>query len=150
MRSALVAVLLILSVVASASLILPSYGAKSVISGTVYWYDQYGDLHPFPWVQVVATSTDGGVTMESSTTDGTYVLYVDPGTYNVTAASDPGYIPQSKTVYVSPGGVAAGVDFQLEPSGKPIPELPAPLVPVLFLVTMLAATMMLRPRRRAD
>ena len=150
MRSALVAVLLILSVVASASLILPSYGAKSVISGTVYWYDQYGDLHPFPWVQVIATSTDGGITMESSTTDGTYVLYVDPGTYNVTAASDPGYIPQSKTVYVSPGGVAAGVDFQLESSGKPIPELPAPLVPVLLLITMLAATMMIRSRRRAD
>ena len=150
MRSALVAVLLILSVVASASLILPSYGAMSVIRGTIYWYDQYGDLHPFSWVQVTATSMDGEVTVASSTTDGTYILYVASGTYNVTASSDPGYIPQSKTVYVSPGGVAAGVDFQLESSGKPIPELPAPLVPVLLLVTMLAATMMLRSRRRAD
>jgi hypothetical protein len=121
----------------------------SVISGTVYWYDQYGDLHPFPWVQVVATSTDGGITVASSTTDGTYMLYVAPGSYNVTAASDPGYIPQSKMVTVSPGGVAGGVDFALEPSGKPIPEYPAPLVPVLLLVTALAATMMLR-RRRAD
>jgi len=150
MRRALVIVLLVLSVVASASLILPSYGAMSVIRGTIYWYDQYGNLHLFSWVQVTATSVDGGVTVTSSTTDGTYILYVAPGTYNVTASSDPAFIPQTKMVTVSPGGVAGGVDFQLEPSGKPIPELPAPLVPVLLLVTMLAATMMLRPRRRAD
>jgi hypothetical protein len=148
MRSAPVAVFLVLSLVAFAFLILPSYGAMSIIRGTVYWYDQYGNLHAFSWVQVTAVSEDGEVTVTSSTTDGTYIMYVAPGTYNVTASSDPGYIPQTKMVTVSPGGVAAGVDFQLEPSGKPIPEYPVPLAPVLLLTTMLAAAMMILRHRR--
>jgi len=146
MKRALVA-MLVLSVVSSGFLILPSYGAMSVISGTVYWYDQYGNLRPLSWVQVSATSEDGEMTSTSSTVDGTYVLYVAPGTYNVTVSSDPAYVPQSKMVVVTPGGIAGGVDFQLESSGKPIPEYPASLVPAMLIVTMLASAVMIRRRR---
>jgi hypothetical protein len=142
-------VLVVLALVLLMFAIAPSHGQGSGIGGTVYWADQYGNLYSFSWVQVSATSEDGVMTVTSSTVDGGYALFVGPGTYNVTASSDPAFIPQSKTVVVPIGGVVAGVDFELQPSGKPIPEYPAPLVPVLLLLTMLAATMMIR-RRRAD
>ena len=129
--------------------VAPSHACNTCISGTIYWYDQYGNLHPFSWVEVTATSADGNVTTTSSTLDGTYVLYVAPGTYDVTAASDPAFIPQSKSVTVSLGGMAAGVDFQLEPSGKPIPEYPTVAQPVLLLMATLAAAVFLRQRGRA-
>ena len=132
--------------------VVPSHASLSVISGTVYWYDQYGNLRPFQWVNVTATSADGDVTVTSSTVDGTYVLYVPyvpPGTYDVTVLSGPAFISQSKTVTVSPDGTAAGVDFQLEPSGKPIPEYPSMAQPVLLLMATLAAAVFLRRRGQA-
>jgi hypothetical protein len=118
----------------------------SGIRGTVYWHDQYGVLRLFPWVQVTATSTDGSV-VASSTTDGTYVLCVPPGTYNVTASSDPGFIPQSKMIVFSGSVGEAGVDFQPSPSGKPIPEYPAPVVPALLVTAILAAAIMIQRRK---
>ena len=47
--------------------ILPIHALPSGIGGTVYWYDQYGNLHPFSWVQVSATSQNGVVTTVTST-----------------------------------------------------------------------------------
>jgi len=127
--------------------IAPSFGSGAGISGTIYWTDQYGNLHPFSWVQVSATSEDGAVTLTSSTVDGGYALFVGTGTYNVTASSEPAFISQSKTVVVPFGGVVAGVDFTLQPTGKPIPEYPASVVPVLLLLTMLVAAVMIRRSR---
>ena len=138
--------LTVLALVVFTSTVLPSHALPSGIGGTVYWYDQYGNLHPFSWVQVSATSQNGVVTTTSSTMDGTYVLWVVPGTYNVTASSDPAFIPQAKMVTVSDGGVAAGVDFELQSSGRPIPEYPAPLLPILLLVTIAGAAAMIRRR----
>ena len=88
----------------------------SVICGTVYWYDRYGNLHPLAWAQVTATSQEGVTTVTSSYIDGTYVMWLAPETYNVTASSEPGFIPQAHEVTVTLGGVAT-VDFNLEPSG---------------------------------
>ena len=154
MKRAEAALLTVLAVTVITFAVVPSHASLSVIRGTIYWYDQYGNLHPFSWVQVTATSADGGVTTTSSTVDGTYVLYVAPGTYDVTASPNPAFISQSKSVTVSPGGVAAGVDFQLEPSGKPIPEYPSVAQPILLLVATLAAAVFLRrrsqPRSRVD
>jgi hypothetical protein len=118
----------------------------SVIRGTVYWYDQFRNLRPLSWVQVTAVG-DGGVTTVSSTTEGTYMMWVAPGTYNVTASSDPGFVPQAHEVTVTPGGVAT-VDFNLEPSGKPIPEYPSLAQPAMLVVAALAAMIILRRRRR--
>lgn len=155
MRRAEAALLTLLALSVFTFLGVPSHASSvSVIRGTIYWFDQYGNLHPFSWVQVTATSADGNVTVTSSTVDGTYVLYVPSGTYEVTASPNQAFISQSKTVTVSPGGVARGVDFQLEPSGKPVPEYPSVAQPVLLLVATLAVAVFLRrcgqARSRAD
>jgi len=88
----------------------------SVIRGTIYSYDVYGNIRPLAWAQVTAISQEGISTVASSNVDGTYVIWVAPGTYNVTATSSPDFIPQSATVIVPPGWVAV-VDLQLQPSG---------------------------------
>ena len=62
----------------------------------------------------------------------------------MTAFSDPGFIPQSKRVESSPGVVVAGMDFELQPLGTPIPEYPLLALPALLIITMLAATVMIR------
>jgi len=146
MKCAEAALLAVLALTVFTFAVVPSHASLSVIRGTIYWYDQYGNLHPFSWVQVTATSADGSVTTTSSTVDGTYVMYVAPGTYDVTASSDPAFISQTKTVTVSPGGVAAGVDFQLESSGKPIPEYPSVAQPVFLLMATLGAALLVRRR----
>jgi len=134
--------------VALAFMIMPSHASMSKIHGTVYWYDQYGNLHPLPWAQVIAEGDGGEPAMVVSTTDGTYMMWVAPGTYNVTASSEPGYLPESHMVTVSDGGSEA-VNFQLEPSGKPIPEYPVSVQPVMLAVAALAAAIMIRRRHRA-
>jgi len=142
-RAAIIATVV---VVIFAFAILPAQAQSSGIGGTVYWADQYGNLHPFSWVQVKATAQNGVVTITSSTVDGGYIIWVVPGTYNVTASSDPAFIPQTKMVIVTAGGVAGGVDFELQPSGRPIPEYPASLLPIVLLIVMTFATVMIRRR----
>jgi len=110
----------------------------------------YGNLRRLPWALVTATSVGGGIAATSSTTDGTYAFCVPPGTYNVTASSDPGFIPQSKIVTFSPGAIVTGVSFELQPSGVPIPEYPATFISALLIITILAATIMIRRRRLAE
>lgn len=146
MRRSMAAALVFLGFVALVFTVVPSHASMSVIRGTVYWYDQYGNLRPLPWAQVIAEGEGGQVVV--STTDGTYIMWVAPGTYNVTASSDPGYLPESQMVTVSDGGSAA-VDFQLEPSGKPIPEYPLAIQPVMLALAALAAAVMIRRRHRA-
>ena len=146
MKHVLACALVILGLAVFACTIIPSHAAMSVISGTVYWHDQYGNLHPLSWVQISATSDSAETTVTSSAVDGTYALYVTPGTYNVTVSGDPGYYSQTKMITVSPGGVAGGVDFQLEPTGKPIPEYPTSVGPILTVVVVAAAAVMTRRR----
>jgi hypothetical protein len=143
----IVAAVVLVAVSAFAMIIVPSHAAASSIRGTVYWYDQYGNLHPLPWVQVIATG-EGGVTTASSTTDGTYMMWVPAGIYNVTASSDPGFIAESHEIIVTPGGVAV-VDFNLKPSGEPVPEYPPSLQHVMLVVAALAAIVLIRRRQRA-
>jgi hypothetical protein len=116
-----------------------------MIRGTVYWYDMYGDLHPLPWAQVVAEGDSGEPATVSTTTDGTYMMWVAPGSYTLTVSLDPGYTPVSKTVTVTEGGVATA-DFELQPSGKPIPEYPSVAQPVMLLIAALAAAVLVRRR----
>lgn len=146
MKRPIGAVLVFVAVCAFAMMVVPSHAAMSSIRGTVYWYDQFGNLHPLPWVQVTATG-DGGITTAASTTDGTYMMWVEPGTYNVSASSEPGFIPQAHEIIVTPGGVAT-VDFSLEPSGKPIPEYPSSLQPAMLVVALLVAVIMIRRRQQ--
>jgi hypothetical protein len=146
MKGVRVVTLVVLVVATFAFVVLPSRALPSGIGGTVYWYDQYGNLHPFSWVQVKAVGVGGAVTVTSSTVDGAYMLWVPAGTYNVTASSEPGFIPQSKMVIVTDGSVAGGVDFQLEASGNPVPEYPESLLPIVLLATTAAAVVIIRRR----
>jgi len=140
-------VLVFLTLSAFAVMIVESHAVGlATIRGTVYWYDQYGNLRAMSWAQVTAVGEDGTTTV-SSTTEGNYVMWVAPGTYNVTASSDPGYIPDAHEVVVSPGGVATA-DFYLKPSGNPVPEYPPALQPVMLVVAALVAVVMIRRRPR--
>jgi len=143
-RAALFAIVL-LTMVSVVFMIAPSHAALSVIKGTVYWFDQYGNLRPLAWAQVGAVGEFGDPRVATATTDGTYIMWLPAGTYNVTASLDPGYIPQSYMVTVPDGGVAA-VDFQLEQSGVPIPEYPPWLQPVLLVAVTLATLIVVRRR----
>jgi hypothetical protein len=98
------------------------------------------------WAQVTAVG-EGGTTTVASTTEGNYVMWVAPGTYNVTASSDPGFIPDAHEVVVTPGGVATA-DFYLKPSGNPVPEYPSSIQPVMLAVAALVVVVMIRRRER--
>jgi len=93
-----------------------STSTMSVIRGTIYWYDVYGNLCPVAWAQVTAAGEGEAPTVTSSTTDGTYMMWVAPGTYSLSASRDPGFIPQAQNITVPEGGVVV-VDFSLQPSG---------------------------------
>lgn len=151
MNRSVAAVLLFLALVGFTLMIAPSRASvgASVIEGKVYWYDQHGNLHPLSWAQVIAEDNSGETTVATSSTDGSYIMWVAPGSYNVTVSSPssgPALIPMTQSVTVSPGGVAA-VDFELQPSGKPIPEYPSPLAPVMLALAALAVVIMTRRPR---
>jgi hypothetical protein len=142
-----ITVLVFLMLSAFAVMIVQSHAVGlATIQGTVYWYDQYGNLRPMSWAQVTAVGEDATTTV-SSTTEGKYVMWVAPGAYNVTASSGPGYIPDAHQVVVSPGGVGTA-DFYLKPSGNPVPEYPSALQPVMLVVAALVAMVMIRRRQR--
>ena len=137
--------LLVLGLAALSLMATPSHASMAMIRGTVYWYDMYGNLRPLPWAQVVAEGSSGEPATASTTTDGTYMMWVEPGSYNLTVAVDPAYTPESKTVTVTDGGIASA-DFQLQPSGKPIPEYPSMAQPVMLLIAALATAVLIRRR----
>jgi len=137
--------LLVLGLAVFSLIATPSHASMSMIRGTVYWYDMYGNLRPLPWAQVVAEGSSGEPATASTTTDGTYMMWVTPGAYNLTVSVDPAYTPESKTVTVTEGGIATA-DFQLQPSGKPIPEYPSMAQPVMLLIAALATAVLIRRR----
>ena len=137
--------LLILGLAAFSLMVTPSHASMSMIRGTVYWYDMYGNLRPLPWAQVVAEGDSGEPATVSTTTDGTYMMWVAPGSYNLTVSVDPALVPESKTVTVSDGGITTA-DFELQPSGKPVPEYPPMTQPLMLLIAALAATILIRRR----
>jgi hypothetical protein len=109
--------------------------------------DQYGDLHPLPWAQVTA---DDGVSAPqvAYTTDGSYQLWLAPGTYDITASSDPGFYPKSiSNVVVSPGS-STSLSFTLEATGKPIPEFTSWVQPVMVLAALLITAVAVRRHKK--
>jgi len=116
--------------------------------GTVYWVDQYGNMHPMSWAEITA---EGETTMTATTTDGSYAMWLPAGTYTVTASSGPAFYPDSaENVVISPGS-STSIDFTLQPTGEPIPELP-PWAQPLILLTALSITVITvrRYRRRTQ
>jgi hypothetical protein len=149
-------VVLVLAVLASllsaAVLTTPNVHAiNGAVSGGVYWADQYGNLHLMSFAQITATDESGSITT-ASTTDGSYVIYLTPGIYTITAESGPAFFPDSANgVVVSPGS-STSIDFTLQPTGKPVPELPPwaqPLILLSAIVVTVVALRRYRPRLQA-
>lgn len=113
------------------------------VSGGVSWVDQYGNVRPMSYAQVTA---DDGVSPPTIayTTEGSYVLWLPPGTYTLTASSDPGFYPESApNIAVTPGS-STSIDFTLKPTGKPVPELPAWTQPIIVLGTLMTTALVVR------
>ena len=121
--------------------------AAGNVYGQVYWTDQYGNLRPMAWATV--TADDGASTVTVAyTTDGAYQMWLAPGTYNITASSDPGFYPESASVFVSQGS-STSQDFTLEPTGKPIPELTPWMQPVIVLAALLITAVAVRRLKKS-
>lgn len=117
------------------------------VQGGVYWIDQYGNMRPMAWAQV--TADDGNSPpIVAYTTDGSYMMWLPTGTYNITALSEPGFFPDSvANVVVSPGS-STSIDFTLEPTGEPIPELPPWAQPLILLLAISITAITVRRHRR--
>ena len=152
-KSVVVLVLAVLAGLLSAAVLTTPnvHAMNGAVSGAVYWADQYGNLHLMSFAQITATDEGGSITT-TSTTDGSYVLYLAPGIYTITAESSPAFFPDSESnVIVSPGS-STSLDFTLQPSGRPVPELPPwaqPLILLSAIVVTVVALRRYRPRPQA-
>jgi hypothetical protein len=136
------------------------------LRGTVRWFDMFGNLRALPWAQVTASpgpSTDtypayatgiGALGGGSSDPAGAYIMWLPAGTHDVSVSTSeaPGAwtsaAPSSNTAYsvvVSPGWVGGG-DTQIAPSGTPVPEIPAVVVPLGLFAALAASAWLLRKR----
>ncbi len=147
-KRALILVLVLLAGVLSA-LVWATPAARASggsVKGMVLWIDQYGNARPMAWAQVTA---EGGASepIVAYTTDGTYMMWLPAGTYDITASSSPGFYPDTQSgVVVSPGS-SASIDFTLKPTGQPIPELPPWSQPLVVLCTLMITAIAVRRRR---
>ena len=152
-RKTLLLTLLVLSAGVLSVLISTTHVVGAVagsVQGGVYWIDQYGNMRPMAWAQV--TADDGNSPpIVAYTTDGSYLMWLPTGTYNITALSEPGFFPDSvANVVVSPGS-STSIDFTLEPTGEPIPELPPWAQPLILLcVISITAITVRRYRKRTQ
>jgi len=131
----------VLSVLVSTTHVARAVGGS--VGGGVFWTDQYGNVRPMAWAQVVA---DDGVSPPTTayTTEGSYVLWLLPGTYALTASSDPGFFPETAPNVVVTAGSSSSIDFYLKPTGNPIPEMPSWTQPIIILATLMTTAVVVR------
>jgi hypothetical protein len=137
----------LLSVLACTTPVVAQAGGGSV-GGIVYWIDQYGDAHPMSWAQITAS---GAGSYSTSTTDGSYWLWLPAGTYTITASgpvgpAGPVFFPQSASVVVSDGS-STSYDFYLKPTGNPIPEFPPWTEPIIILGALMITVVAVRRQK---
>jgi hypothetical protein len=134
------------------------------LSGTIRWFDMYGNLRPLPWAQISADpgpATDeyaayatglGGVGPLAVDSAGTYVMWVAAGSHDVSVStstasqvwsSDAPTSNAEFTVVVSDGWVGGG-DSQLSTSGVAVPEIPAYIAPLGLFAALAASVWLLR------
>jgi len=149
-----------------AQLIYLDMNDMAKLSGTVRWFDMYGNLKPLPWAQVSASpgpSTDsipayttgiGGIGPLAPDSAGTYIMWLPAGSHDVSVSTSesPGVwtsasptINSAFTVVVSDGWVGNG-DAQLSGSGTPVPELPAFVAPLALFAALAASVWLLKKR----
>ena len=134
----------VLSLVVSTTHVAAAEGGY--VEGAVYWIDQYDNMRPMEWAQVTADNGESPPIV-AYTTNGSYVMWLPPGTYNITASSGPGFYPESApSVVVSPGS-STSIDFTLKPTGKPIPELLPWAQPIIVLATLMITAVAVRRQK---
>jgi hypothetical protein len=147
-RTAMVIALVLFAGVLSALICMTpavrAYGGS--LGGIVYWIDQYGNARPMPWAQVTADNGESPPVV-AYTTDGNYSMWLPEGTYDITASSSPGFYPDSKPGIVVSPGYSVSLDFELKPTGQPIPELPPWSQPLVILATLAITAVAVRRRR---
>ena len=125
----------------------------ATLSGTVRWFDMYGNLRSLAWAQVTATPappTDSYPAYQTSS----YIMWLPAGTYDMSVSTSEA--PQvwtfaaptqnaAFTVVVSPGWMGGG-DSQLSTSGTPVPEVPAFAAPLALFAVLAASVWLLRKK----
>jgi len=104
----------------------------SHVYGQVTGYNMFGEVIPISWATV---SAYGPILVTTSSLDGFYEMWLENGTYTL-ATFLVGYETQATEVRVSMGS-ETWVDFNLKPSGAPIPELSA--TELTFLAVLIVA-----------
>jgi len=125
----------------------------ATLTGTVRWFDMYGNLRALPWAQVTASpgpSTDTYPAYQTSN----YIMWLPAGSHDVSVSTSEA--PQvwtsaapttndAYTVVVSDGWVGGG-DSQLSTSGTPVPEVPAFAAPLALFAVLAASVWLLRKK----
>jgi Carboxypeptidase regulatory-like domain len=122
------------------------YGAGGgEIVGFVYGFNYDDALLPIAWAPVYANNGRNTFVAYSSG-GGYYDMFVPQGTYNVTV-TQPGYVPYSSVVSVSPGS-ASTINFYLEESHVPVPEFPSGMISVTAVLAIAAVLIAAKRTKR--
>jgi len=112
----------------------------------VYCYTYCDDYRTTSWVNLIAKGTAG--TFTHYTLDGSYAMWLPAGDYQLTitewSPANEGHRAQTRAIHLSDGQIGQ-LDFYLEQSNIPIPEMTSPTLVTVALVT---ATFVLARRRR--
>jgi len=109
------------------------------VNGTVRGLDMYDNLIPLSWATITAY---GPTLTETSSLDGLYEMWIVNGNYTL-GVSSPGYAAQEVEIRVSMAWELP-VDFDMNPRGGTLPELPAFALTLAFLVAMAHASCHMR------
>jgi hypothetical protein len=125
----------------------------ATLTGTVRWFDMYGNLRALPWAQVTASpgpSTDTYPAYQTTS----YRMWLPAGTHDVSVSTSEApqvwtsaapTVNDAYTVVVSDGW-AGGGDSQLSTSGTPVPEVPAFAAPLALFAVLAASVWLLRKK----
>jgi hypothetical protein len=125
----------------------------ATLTGTVRWFDMYGNLRPLSWAQVTASpgpSTDTYPAYQTTS----YRMWLPAGTHDVSVSTSEApqvwtsaapTVNDAYTVVVSDGW-AGGGDSQLSTSGTPVPEVPAFAAPLALFAVLAASVWLLRKK----
>jgi len=105
------------------------------LSGRVWGFSMYDEPMPLIWARVSAYSGNILVESVSTSSNGSYFMFLPSGPLNVTV-EHPGFKMQSRIIAISEGGSAV-MNFYLERSEIPIPEFQAYLLPVVAVALLL-------------
>ena len=125
----------------------------ATLTGTVRWFDMYGNLFALPWAQVTASPGPSTDTYPAYQTNA-YIMWLPAGSHDVSVSTSEA--PQvwtsaaptqnaAYTVVVSDGWVGGG-DSQLSTSGTPVPEVPAFAAPLALFAVLAASVWLLRKK----